>query len=162
MTWGLFSNPPSYDAYMDPSLQEIVEDVCCYDSPHVYPFPDLTTRFGDVYEAIVYSFFGERLRVCKSVSQPFLEAERIGAIDEIERGFLHNASEEGDDPRTWKVNVRCLTTLLLPEYGRALIEADIFGELGSPEQKRDFRMLKEELRTCGYGYLKRARVHTRR
>jgi hypothetical protein len=142
---------------MDPSFPEIVEEVCCYDSPHVYPLPNLTTRIGDVYEAIVYSYFGERLRVCKSVSEPFLEAERVAAMDEIEQHFLHNASEEGDDPRTWRVNFRCLTTFLLPKYGRALIEADIFGDLGSPERKKDFRMLKEELKANGNGYLKRPR-----
>ena len=157
MTWGLYSTVPSYDAYVDPSFPEIVEEVCCYDSPHVYPLPNLTTRIGDVYEAIVYSYFGERLRVCKSVSEPFLEAERDAAMDEIEQHFLHNASEEGDDPRTWRVNFRCLTTFLLPKYGRALIEADIFGDLGSPERKKDFRMLKEELKANGNGYLKRPR-----
>ncbi len=119
MTWGLLSTPPGCDAYMDPSFPEIVEEVCCYDSPHVYPLADLTTRFGDVYEAIVYSYFGERLRVCKSISEPFLEAERADAMAEIERAFLQNACEVGDDARTWSLKFRGLTTSLLPKYGRA-------------------------------------------
>ena len=157
MTWGLFDTRPGYE-----ESTEDVEDFYYCDSPHVYPLPNLTTRYGDVYEAIVYSYLGERLRVCKSITEPFLEAERVEAMDEIEQRFLQNASEEGDDPRSWDVNFRCLTSFLLPEYGRALIEADIFGDAGSPEHKNSFRMLKEELKANGNGYLKRPRARIRR
>ena len=158
MTWGLFDTRPGYE-----ESTEEVEDFYYCDSPHgVYPLPNLTTEYGDVYEAIVYSYMGERLRVCKSIADPFLEAERIDAMDEIERSFLRNACEEGDDPRTWRVNFRRLTSLLLPKYGRALIEADIFGDAGSPEHKDSFRMLKEELKANGNGYLKRPRAPIRR
>jgi len=161
MTWGLFENLPCYTestAHFDTAFPEDVEEFYRCHSPHVYPLPDLTTKYGDVYEAIVYSYRGERLRVCKSIAEPFLEAERVDAMDEIEQGFLQNASEEGDDPRTWRVNFRRLTTFLLPEYSRALIEADILGDVGSPGEKEDFRMLKEELKANGNGYLKRSRV----
>lgn len=130
MTWGLFDNSPGYEestAYFDPAFPEYVEEFYTFHPPHVYPLPDLTTQSGDVFEAIVYSYRGERLRVCKSIAAPFLEAERVDAMDEIEQRFLHNASEEGDDPRTWSVKFRRLTTFLLPKYGRALIEAEIFG-----------------------------------
>jgi hypothetical protein len=164
MTWGLFENWPGYaesTASFDSAPQSIEEFYSCH-SPHVYPLPDLTTVYGDVYEAIVYSYRGERLRVCKSIAEPFLEAERVGAMDEIEQSFLHNASEEGDDPRTWRVHFRCLTSFLVPEYARALIEADILGEAGSPEQKDDFRTLKEELKANGNGYLKRSPARIRR
>ena len=158
MTWGLFDTRPGYE-----ESTEEVEDFYYCDSPHgVYPLPNLTTRYGDVYEAIVYSYMGERLRVCKSIADPFLEAERIDAMDEIERSFLRNACEEGDDPRTWRVNFRRLTSLLLPKYGRALIEADILGDAGSPEQKHCFQMVKEGLKAQGNGYLKRPRARIRR
>jgi hypothetical protein len=60
------------------------------------------------------------------------------------------------------VNFRRLTSRLLPKYGRALIEADILGDAGSPEQKHSFRMLKEELKARGNGYLKRPRAGIRR
>jgi hypothetical protein len=161
MTWGLFDNSPGYTesaACLDAALPEFVEEFYYCHPPQVYPLPNLTTKYGDVYEAIVYSYRGERLRVCKSIAEPFLEAERLDAMDEIERGFRQDASEEGDDPRTWSVNFRCLTTFLLPAYGRALIEADILGKVGSPEQKEDLRMLKEELKSNGNGYLKRPRA----
>ena len=148
--------------YFDTAFPEYVEEFYGCDSPHVYPLPDLTTKYGDVYEEIVYSYAGERLRVCKSIVEPFLEAERVDAMDEIEEGFHQDASEEGDDPRTWRVNFRRLTTFLLPEYSRTLIEADILGDVGSPGQKEDFRMLKEELKANGNGYLKRPRVRIHR
>lgn len=158
MTWGLLDTRPGYE-----ESTEDVEDFYYCDSPHgVYPLPNLSTRYGDVYEAIVYSYVGERLRVCKSVADPFLEAERIDAMDEIERSFLRNACEEGDDPRTWRVNFRRLTSLLLPKYGRALIEADILGDAESPEQKHCFQMVKEGLKAQGNGYLKRPRARIRR
>jgi hypothetical protein len=122
----------------------------------------LTTSYGDVYEAIVYSYQGECLSVCKSIVEPFLEAERVDAMNEIERRFLQNASEEGDDPRTWRVYFRRLTSSLLPEYGRALIEADILGDVGSRAYADNFRMLKKELKSYGYGYLKRPQARIRR
>jgi hypothetical protein len=71
-------------------------------------------------------------------------------MNEIERLFLQNADEEGDDPRSWRVSFRRLTSRLLPEFGRALIEADIFGEVTY------FRTLQAELNSNGDGYLKRS------
>ena len=165
MTWGLFDNEPGYTesaAWLDADDPEYVEEFYSVHPPQVYPLPNLATKYGDVYEAIVYSYRGERLRVCKSIAEPFLEAERVAAMDEIERGFLQDASEEGDDPRAWSVNFRWLTSFLLPKYGRALIEADILGDAGSPDRKDDFRMLKEELKANRNGYLKRSRASVRR
>ena len=165
MTWGLFDTRPGYTesvADLDPSYPADVEEFYGCDAPDVYPLPDLITEYGDVFEGIVYSYEGKRLRVCKSIAEPFLAAERLAAMDEIEQRFLQNASEEGDDPRTWMVNFRRLTSLLPPKYGRALIEADILGDAGSPEQKDRFRMLKEELKMQGNGYLKRPRARLRR
>ena len=78
---------------------------------------------------IVYSYQGERLRVCKSISEPFRVVERLDAMNEIEGGFFDNARAEGDDPRL-ELKFRRLTTFVLPEYGRALIESDVFGEVG--------------------------------
>jgi hypothetical protein len=161
MTWGLFYNFQTYvesTSYFDPSEPEYIEEFYTCHAPFVCPFPDLSTTYGDILEGIVYSYRGERLRVCKSITEPFLDAERVDAMDEIEQRFLQNASHEGDDPRTWRVNFRRLTTFLLPEYGRALIEADIFGDVGTAEYKEDFQMIKEELRANGNGYLKRPRV----
>ena len=117
----------------------------------------MTTSYGDVFEAIVYSYCGERLGVCKSVSEPFLDNERADAIDDIERRFLQNAAEEGDDPKTWKVSFRRLTTFVAPKISLKFIEADVFGEVGSPEQLANLRSLKKELRPNN-GYLKRPRV----
>lgn len=165
MTWGLFDNFPGYTESteeFDPEFPQFLDEFCSLHPPHVYPLPDLTTECGDVYEAIVYSYQGERLRVCKSISEPFLAAERADAMDEIERGFFDNAREEGDDPRDWSVKFRRLTTFVLPEYGRALIEADVFGEVGTPDQKEKYWMLKEELKLNRNGYLRRSRVSSRR
>lgn len=160
MTWGLFDGRPSYIEYFDPDDEASIDHWAC---PHdVYPLPDLTTVYGDVYEAIVYSYEGERLRVCKSITEPFSGAERIDAMDGIEQEFLDNASEEGDSPKSWKINFRTLTTELLPKYGRSLIEAHILGDVGSAEQKKKLRLLKQELSQRGDGYLKRARTHVRR
>jgi hypothetical protein len=161
MTWGLFENSTGFAVHtqeLDAAFPELAEEFFSSDSPDVYPLPDLSTVYGDVFEGIVYSYSGERLRVCKSIAEPFLEAERLDAMDEIEQRFLQNASEEGDDPRSWRVKFRQLTTFLLPKYGRALIEADIFGNAGNPDQKKDLQMLKQELKANGNSYLKRPRV----
>ena len=163
--WGLFATPPGYEVStvdLDPADPDSVSDFYYCDSPNVYPLPDLTTEYGDVFEEIVYSYEGERLRVCKSIVGPFSATERLDAMDEIEKRFLHTASEEGDDPRTWRVHFRGLTSLLLPEYGNSLIEADILEGAGSRKYKDKFRMLKEELRACGDGYLKRSQASLRR
>jgi hypothetical protein len=158
MTWGLLNNVPSYvSSTMDIDLNfpEMIEEFYGYDPPQVFPFPD-ADNYGDVFEAIVYSYCGEHLRVCKSVSEPFLLGERGEAMNEIEELFLQNADEEGDDPRSWRVSFRRLTSRLLPEFGRALIEADIFGEVATSEGKEYFRTLKAELNSNGDGYLKRS------
>jgi hypothetical protein len=164
MTWGLFDTHPGYTesfADFDPPYPADVEEFYWCDSPDVYPLPDLITEYGDVFEGIVYSDVGERLRVCKSTAEPFLAAERVAAMDEIERRFLENALSEGDDPRTWRVNFRCLASFLLPRYGRALIEADILGDVGTPRYKDNLRMLREELKANGDGYLVRGRAQRR-
>jgi len=165
MTWGLLEDPPSYDSgtlSIDIRFPEDIVGFCSSDPPQVFPLPDSASNFGDAFETIVYSYSGQRLRVCKSVSEPFLPVERDEAMDEIERLFLENADEEGDDPRSWRVNFRRLTAGLLPEFGRALIEADIFGEVGTAEEKEYFQILKEELKPNGDGYLKRPQNYHRR
>jgi hypothetical protein len=159
MTWGLFENALGYTAstaVFDPEYPPDLEEFYFSDSPNVYPLPDLITEYGDVFEGIVYSYTGESLRVCKSVVEPFLPAERVEAMNEIEQRFLYNASEEGDDPRSWMVNFRCLTSFLIPKYGRTLIEADFLGNVRSARQKKSLQMLKEQLKRNGNGYLKAA------
>jgi hypothetical protein len=161
MTWELWEDPLYFTVY-DPSFPEYIEELSGCDSPHVYPLPDLITEYGDVFEGIVYSYGGERLRVCKSVVEPFLPAERVETMNEIEQRFLYNASEEGDDPRSWMVNFRCLTSFLIPKYGRTLIEADFLGNVGSARQREYLKTLKEELKRTGNGYLKRPRARVSR
>ena len=161
MTWGLFENALGYTAstaVFDPEYPPDLEEFYFSDSPNVYPLPDLITEYGDVFEGIVYSYTGESLRVCKSVVEPFLPAERVEAMNEIEQRFLYNASEEGDDPRSWMVKFRCLTSFLIPKYGRTLIEADFLGNVRSARQKKSLQMLKEQLKRNGNGYLKRPRA----
>jgi len=145
MTWGLFDALPEYD--WDPSSPEFVEASSHYDCPDLYYLhPE-----GEVYESIVMQESGHYLRICKSVAEPFLKAERDLAMAEIEFQFFANAEGEGDDPRCWRVDFR------YPEHSRALIEADIVPGAGSSHQKDTHRLLTAQLKANGTGYVKRPR-----
>ena len=156
LTWPLFATVPDGDIGLRDSGTP--EDFYYLSAPRVYPLSDLTTKYGDVYEAIVYSYSGERLRVCKSVAEPFSKIELDKAMDEIEQAFLEDAAEEGDDRRTWRVYFRRFRA---PGLARVLVEAHIFGGAGSPKQKNHFQMLREELASNRESYLKRPRASLR-
>jgi hypothetical protein len=77
--------------------------------------------YGDVYEITASGFSsGAKLRVCKSVAEPFLKSERREAVAGIEQEFYDNARSDGDtdaenqwfvdfvqatDPRAIDVNI---------------------------------------------------------
>ena len=151
MRWGVFdAYRPDYDLDW-----EEIENVDCYACADLYPLPDLTTELGDVYETIVLSETGQYLRVCKSAATPFSEAERAQAMGVIAQQFFLDAVEEGDDPRTWRVDFRCA------EHSRSWIEADILPEVGSAYEKETHKTLAAELRDNGTRYLKRLRPRIR-
>ncbi len=163
MTWDLVVDNAIYCLGCSPdpsSAMEFAESLEYCDPPYVYPLPHLTTVCGDVYEAIVYSYCGQRLRVCKSVADPFLPNERVHAMDRIESDFLQNAIEEGDDPRTWLVRFRRPTTLVGERPRQSIIEAEIFGEAGTTEQRELLQTLKDELRANGNDYIRRRRARS--
>ena len=71
----------------------------------VHPLPNETVPYGDVYEITASGLsVGANLRICKSVAEPFSEAERREAMIGIEREFHENARADGEDENVWEIN----------------------------------------------------------
>jgi len=73
----------------------------------VHPLPDTSVIYGDVYEITASGFStGAKLRVCKSVAEPFLKSERREAMAGIEREFYANARSDDypDAENQWFVD----------------------------------------------------------
>ena len=78
--------------------------------------------YDDVYELTASGVScGKRLRICKSVAEPFGESERLETMVGIENDFFSNAASDGEPKGKWQINFRD------PGDSR-LIEADV--ELG--------------------------------
>jgi len=81
-------------------------------SARVFPLPDVSVVYGDVYEITAGGIsIGAKLRVCKSVAEPFLRSERREAIAGIEREFYANARSDDypDAENQWFVDFVQLT-----------------------------------------------------
>jgi len=71
----------------------------------VHPLPNEAVPYGDVYEISASGLSsGANLRICKSVAEPFSEAERREAMVGIEREFHENARADGEDENVWEID----------------------------------------------------------
>jgi hypothetical protein len=68
----------------------------------VAPLPDESVYYGDVFEITARP--SVILRVCKSVSEPFLKYERREATAGIEQEFFQNARQSGYENDEWRVD----------------------------------------------------------
>jgi len=75
------------------------------DATTVHPLPNEAVPYGDVYEITASGLAsGANLRICKSVAEPFSEAERREALAGIEREFHQNARADGEDENVWEID----------------------------------------------------------
>ena len=74
------------------------------DLPMVCPLPNEKVC-GDVYEITASGLsIGANLRICKSVAEPFTEAERREAMVGIERDFFVSVRNDEEDEDEWRID----------------------------------------------------------
>jgi hypothetical protein len=89
------------------------------ESTTVNALPTEGVLYDDVYEITASGVSsGARLRICKSVAQPFGESERSETIVGIENDFFANAASDGEPEGAWQIN-------FLDSEDPRVIEADI-------------------------------------
>ena len=70
----------------------------------VCPLPNEKV-YGDVYEITASGYSsGANLKICKSIAEPFSEAERREAMVGIERDFFQSARAEGEGRNEWRID----------------------------------------------------------
>lgn len=73
----------------------------------VYPLPDETVAYGNIYEITASGFSeGSYLRLCKSVATPFGKTERKHTMSGMTRDFLDNATDDGEEEDAWVITFR--------------------------------------------------------